>query len=151
VGFAWRAEPVVGSGVDAPGARAAASAPLAAGAAAPSIARRAEIVADGGYSMRVLVPERMIPGLEYEIILDIWDPDGIPVATSEMIVILIQPGRFERAHAARASSQPGHFVFAERFDAAGQFILRVHPPGGEASLQLYFEVLPTGSELASRS
>ncbi len=112
---------------------------------ASALPRRAEIVADRGYSMRVLIPERMIPELEYEITMDVWDPDGSPVATSDMIVILIRPGSFERAYTAKASAGPGHFVFRERFEEAGEYILRVHPPGGEAALQLYIDVSATGA------
>jgi hypothetical protein len=96
--------------------------------------------------MRVLIPERMIPDLEYEIALDVWDPAGVPLATSEMIVIVVRPGVFERAHAARQGERAGHYVFTERFDEPGRHVFRVHPPGGEAALQLYVDVASTAPD-----
>jgi len=106
--------------------------------------RRPIMVAEDGYSMRALIPERMITGPEYEITFVIWDPDGEPVTTSEMIIILIK-GEDQHGFAAKPTAVAGEFRFTQSFSEPGEYILRVHSPAGGTSIQLYFDVSKTSA------
>jgi hypothetical protein len=101
--------------------------------------RRPILVAEDGYSLRALVPERVITGLDYEFSFVVWDPAGEPVTTSEMIVILIR-GDDQRGFAAKPTERAGEFRFSQTFTDPGEYTMRVHPPAGGTHIQLYFDV-----------
>ena len=49
---------------------------------------RAVVVSEGGYSMRVLLPDRIVAGIDYELTFEVWDPEGEPLAASDVIVTI---------------------------------------------------------------
>ncbi len=103
--------------------------------------RRALVVAEGGYAMRVLLPERILAGVDYEVLLDVWDPEGEPLATAEMILTVDDPDGVSRGIAARPTAERGRYRFTRRFDRAGSHQLRVFPPAGGTTIRLFFDVI----------
>jgi hypothetical protein len=91
--------------------------------------------------MRVLLPERMLVGVDYEIVIEAWDPDGEPLATSEMILTLDDPTGSSRGIAAKPTAERGVYRFTRGFASPGSHQLRVFPPAGGTSLRLFFDVI----------
>jgi hypothetical protein len=132
----------------APLASGAADLPPLAGTPVPELPRpqgepprRALVVGEGGYSMRVLLPERMLVGVDYEIVIEAWDPEGEPLATSEMILTLDEPTGSSRGIAAKPTAERGVYRFTRGFASPGSHQLRVFPPAGGTSLRLFFDVV----------
>jgi len=55
--------------------------------------RRAVVVAEGGYAMRVLLPERILVGVDYEIILEAWRY----AAQNDLVVLSFKAGQWHEA------------------------------------------------------
>jgi hypothetical protein len=120
-------------------------APPVAGTPAPELPRgdgepprRALVVGEGGYSLRVLLPERILVGVDYEIILEAWDPEGEPLATSEMILTLDDPQGASRGIAAKPTDQRGRYRFTRGFATPGSHQLRVFRL---VAVRLFFDVV----------
>ncbi len=115
--------------------------------------RRAVVVAQKGYSLRVLLPHRLVAGVSYDMVLDAWDPQGAALEAPEMVVTLERPDGSSRGIAARPARRAGRYRFQRAFTQPGIYQLRVFPPTGNATIRLFFEVDPAGSgrELSSVS
>ncbi|HUH00848.1 MAG TPA: protein kinase [Kofleriaceae bacterium] len=108
---------------------------------------REVVVAEGGYSMRLLLPARMVVGMRYAVILDVWDPNGDPIATPEMILTLDDPDGHSRGVAARPAREAGRYRFDQVFEAAGVHELRVYPPAGGTAIRVHVDVIEPGAAL----
>jgi serine/threonine-protein kinase len=103
--------------------------------------RRTVVVGEGGYSMRLSLPVRIVAGVDYEIALEVWDPDGEPIATSEMILTVDDPGGNSRGVAAKPTRDPGRYRFNRTFADAGAYQLKVFPPAGGTAIAVFVEVV----------
>jgi len=108
-------------------------------------AQRVVVVSEGGYSLRVLMPERTLVDIEYEILLDVWDPDGEPLATAELIVTIDDPAGLSRGVAAKPTAEAGRYRFRRAFTAAGPHTIRVFPPSGGATIRVFYDVIAPGA------
>ncbi len=148
------------AGVHAPAGGAAVTSPvtatpalLASESAGPpgSPRQRVVVVAEGGYSLRVSMPERTLVGIDYEILVEVWDPAGEPLVTSELIVTIDDPRGNSRGVAAKPTDRPGRYRFRRAFEVGGPHTIRVFPPSGGATIRLFFDVLAPGSASLTQS
>ena len=109
--------------------------------AANSSPLRAVVVSEGGYAMRVLLPERVVAGVEYELAFEVWDPQGEPLAAPDLIVTVEGPDGDSEGMAARATLEAGRYTVRRRWDDGGRHILRVFPPTGEGTISVFFDVI----------
>jgi hypothetical protein len=112
-----------------------------AAAALENVTHRAIVVGQGGYSMRVLLPARAMRDVEYEIILDAWDPHGEALTTSELVVTLEGPDGLGHGVVAKPTARAGRYRFRRAFVRAGAYVLRVYPPQGTVAVNVFFDVL----------
>ena len=104
-------------------------------------ARRALLVSSGRYSLRVLIPERVLAGLHADIALDLWDADGQPLIASEIVVTLQSEGEGGQGIVARPTERPGRYRFQRKLEHAGEHTLSVYAPGAEGPIQVFFDVV----------
>lgn len=111
---------------------------------APPVANvpmRAVVVSDGGYSMRVLLPERIVAGIAYDLTFEVWDPEGEPLAAPDLIVTVERPDGESHGMAARASLDAGRYTLQRTWDHGGRHILRVFPPTDGGAISVFFDVV----------
>ena len=101
------------------------------------------IVSQGGYAFQAVVPERIVVGVEYEIILEAWDPAGEPLSVPEIVVTVEEPGGIERGLSAKPTDKSGRFRFTRSFRLPGTHYLHVFPPTGNTNVKLWLDVVAT--------
>ncbi len=111
---------------------------------------RVVVIAEGGYALRVLLPERMVVGVEYEMLIDAWDRDGESIVAPELIVTLDDQTGLSRGVAAKPTSERGRFRFRRGFTTPGPHVMRVYPPSGGARIQLFFDVVGLAEAVAGQ-
>jgi serine/threonine-protein kinase len=107
----------------------------------PNVPMRAIVVSANGYSMRVLLPERVIAGIDYELTFEVWDPEGEPLAVPDLIVTVDRPDGESHGMAARATLDAGRYTVQRKWDHGGRHILRVFPPTGAGAIDVFFDVI----------
>ena len=119
--------------------------PLSAAASRPadllrleSAPRRSIMVSEGGYSVRALVPESLVAGEPFSLVLDVWDPDGEPL-DAPFLTIARAGSSSEPAPA--MSGLPGRYQHTGRFEQAGPAVLGLDLPGG-GRIGLHVDVQP---------
>ena len=93
-----------------------------------------------GYSLRVLRPRRILVGIYYELTIDVWDPEGEPIDTTELTVLFEEP-QGERPFPASATDGRGSFSIRRRYDDAGDHSMRIYAPALDSPVIVHFEVL----------
>ncbi len=107
---------------------------------------RTLIVDQGGYSLRVELPERVVATLPTSFELEVWDTDGRPITAAELILTIDTADGQSTGVAARPDGEPGRYHFERTFTAPGTHELRVYPPEGGTSIRLFFDVVQPGAD-----
>jgi hypothetical protein len=111
-------------------------------AGAAGAPRRSVIVSESGYSFQAVLPERPVAGTSYEIVLEIWDPAGEPLAVPEIVLTIEEPGGIERGLAAKLTERTGRYRFSRAFGLPGTHYLHVFPPTGNTNVKIWLDVAP---------
>jgi len=102
-------------------------------------ARRSVLVASSGLALRVTMPAALTARTASELILELWDSAGEPLAAPEVAVTLTGPDGRVRGLGAPAR-EPGQYRFRIAFPRPGAHVLRVFVLDGDATLTIPFEV-----------
>lgn len=105
---------------------------------------RSVMLSDRGYAVRALLPEPIEAGQPVELLFDVWDPDGRPLASPAIPVELAsaaQPaGGDSPALAARpVPDLPGRYALEARFAEPGEAAALLELGEG-GSIHVHFEV-----------
>ncbi len=107
---------------------------------------RTIVVDQGGYALRVELPERVVAGLSSTIELEVWDATGARVDAAELILTIDTPAGDSTGVAAQPGGEPGRYRFERSFTTAGPHELRVYPPAGGTAIRLFFDVVQPGAD-----
>ena len=118
-------------------------------------ARRAVMVSEHGYAVRALLPEPITADRPVELLFDLWDPAGQPLAVPAVPVVLTSIASDGGATAARAgdddvdgalAARPvpemvGRYRLLARFPRAGEAAALLELADG-SSIHLHFDIAP---------
>jgi len=107
---------------------------------------RTLVVDEGGYALRVELPERVVATLPTSIDLEVWDTSGEPISASELILTIDTADGQSTGVAAKPDGQPGRYHFERTFTTPGPHELRVYPPAGGTAIHLFFDVVRPGAD-----
>ncbi|MCB9564882.1 MAG: hypothetical protein H6708_31225 [Kofleriaceae bacterium] len=120
----------------------AATVPATAPAATPVPGEPTEqlIVSDAWVALRIAVPLTLEPGASHDLTIEVWDADGRPLDTTDLVVTFAGPGGAVIGQAAAPARERGVYRLRARFDDPGTWTMRVFPPLGDSMLQIPLEV-----------
>jgi eukaryotic-like serine/threonine-protein kinase len=107
-------------------------------------ARRSVMLSDRGYAVRALLPEPITAGESVELLFDVWDRDGQPLASPaipvELASVARPAGGDSPALAARpVPDLPGRYALEARFAEPGEAAALLELTEG-GSIHVHFEV-----------
>jgi hypothetical protein len=112
-------------------------------------ARRSIMLSEGGYAVRALLPESMPAAQEVELLFDVWDPRGEPLAAPAIPVELASAGDApserpgpDTALAARpVDGLPGRYRLVASFPQPGEAAALLELAAG-SSIHVHFDIAP---------
>jgi hypothetical protein len=98
------------------------------------------VAADDLVAIRVAVPRDLTPKTSHELTVEVWDADGEPVDTTDLVVTFAGPRGAKIGLAADPTRTRGVYRVTARFSERGPWTMRVFAPLGDSVVQLELDV-----------
>jgi eukaryotic-like serine/threonine-protein kinase len=98
------------------------------------------VAADAGVALRLGAPGEVRAGVDHDLTVEVWDRDGAPLDTTDLVVTFAGPEGALVGFAAEPTRAAGAYRLRTRFAAPGAWIVRVFPPVGDAMVVFHLEV-----------
>jgi serine/threonine-protein kinase len=102
--------------------------------------RRFLVASDDGISLRFGTPTHVTTGVELELTIEAWDADGEPLDTADLVVTFAGPQGALLGLAADPTRERGLYRVRTRFDATGDWTVRIFPPHEDAMVTFHLDV-----------
>jgi serine/threonine-protein kinase len=107
--------------------------------------QRALMVSADGYSLRVLVPEKLRAGSEQPMAIEVWDRHGRALSLPSLVILFADRDGQAEGVTVPAGDTTGRYEVSRQFASPGSYSMQVLTEDAEVALRVHFDVLEAAS------